>query len=404
VDRLVPHAPRHQHMTDRPRARGARRVLYVENVGWGFLTHRISLALAARRAGYDVHVATNVETPDEHSIIASHGFSFHRLHLARGLKGIGGDLQSCAAMLSLYRSLRPDIVHHVTVKPVIYGSLLSRLMPSMAVVNTVSGLGYLYVANDRSTRLLRSLASAGYRAAFARRKSWTIFQNDDDRRRFPALANAVVIEGSGVDLERFAPTEQPHGTVTVVLPARMLRAKGVVEFARAARELRAAGARARFYLAGVPDIANPGSLSEGDLRGLERECGVEWLGYCADMPRVLREASIVCLPSYYGEGVPKSLLEAAASGRPIVTTDLPGCRQVVAHERNGLLVPPLDVPSLTAALRRLIDDPLLRSRFGSQGRAIAESRFDVNRVNEETLAIYDKLLAERGFSATTAAM
>jgi glycosyltransferase involved in cell wall biosynthesis len=378
--------------------------LYVENVGWGFLTHRIALALAAQRAGYDIHVAVDIETPNEQAAIVSHGFTFHRLHLARGLKGIGGDLRSCGEMLFLYRRLRPDLVHHVTVKPVIYGSLASRLTPSIAVVNTVSGLGHLYVANDRHTKLLRSLASAGYRAAFARRKSWTIFQNDDDRRRFPSTANAVVIEGSGVDLERFSPTEQPHGDVTVVLPARMLREKGVIEFARAARALRSEGGHARFLLAGIPDPANPGSLSEGDLRRLERECGVEWLGYCADMPRVLREAGVVCLPSYYGEGVPKSLLEAAATARPIVTTDLPGCRQVVTHERNGLLVPPRDVPALIHALRRLIEDAMLRSQLGKQGRAIAESRFDVNRINEETLGIYDKLLDARGFSATTAAM
>jgi len=379
-------------MNDRPLIRSAPRILYVENVGWGFLTHRIALALAAKRAGYDVHVAVDVEKTEERAAIVSHGFSFHRLHLARGLKGIAGDFRSCGEILALYKRLRPDVVHHVTVKPVIYGTLASRLVPSIAVVNTVSGLGHLYVANDRRTRLLRLLASAGYRSAFARSKSWTIFQNDDDRRRFPTVANAVVIEGSGVDLERFGATEQPHGEISVVLPARMLREKGVVEFAHAARALRVSGAPARFYLAGIPDPANPGSLNEQDLRELERDCGVEWLGYCADMPRLMRESSIVCLPSYYGEGVPKSLLEAAATARPIVTTDLPGCRQVVSHGRNGLLVPPRDVPALVGALRRLIENPALRMQLGTQGRAIAELRFDVSRVNAQTLAIYDKLV------------
>lgn len=391
-------------MTDPRPIRSAPRVLYVENVGWGFLTHRVALALAARRKGYDVHVAADVESEDEQAAIVAHGFGFHRLHLARGLVGISRDLRSLGELIALYRRLRPDVVHHITVKPVIYGTLAARLIPSLAVVNTVSGLGHLYVVDDRRTKLLRSFASAGYRAAFSRRKSWTIFQNDDDRRRFPALANAIVIEGSGVDLERFGPTEEPQGDVAVVLPARMLREKGVVEFSHAARALQASGARARFRLAGIPDPANPGSLSERELRGLERECGVEWLGYCADMPRVFRESGIVCLPSYYGEGVPKALLEAAASARPIVTTDLPGCRQVVSHGRNGLLVPPRDVPALTAALRLLIEDSALRSRLGKQGRATAESRFDLNRVNAETLAVYERLLATRDFSATTAAM
>ena len=262
-----------------PSARRAPRLLYVENVGWGFLTHRLAFAQAARDAGYDVHVATDVERDEERQSIVEHGFTFHRLSLARGIAGLGRELGTFWQLGALYRRLRPDVIHHVTIKPVIYGTLVSRLLPSIGVVNTVSGLGHLYVVNDRRARLLRVIASLGYRSAFARPHSYTIFQNDDDMRRFPPVSRTVIIEGAGVDLSQFATSDEPAGKVTVVLPARMLREKGVIEFAKAAQELRAEGVRARFLLAGVPDAANPGSLTEQELRSLERDCGVEWLGY-----------------------------------------------------------------------------------------------------------------------------
>jgi glycosyltransferase involved in cell wall biosynthesis len=208
-----------------------------------------------------------------------------------------------------------------------------------------------------------------------------------------------LIRGSGVDMNIFTPRPEPEGVPVVILAARMLWAKGIGEFVDAARLLREQKVEARFVLVGESDPGNPSAVPVWQLEQWHDSGVVEWWGACSDMPRVFAEAHVVCLPSYYPEGVPKVLIEAAACGRPIVTTDVPGCREVVRHEENGLLVPTRDPVALAAALRRLIMSPALRDFLGRRGREIAVAEFGLERVIAETLAVYGDLLSHNGAAA-----
>ena len=371
-----------------------KRVLYVCNVAWFFVSHRLAHAEAARRAGFEVHVAS---APDDavHAIEEA-GMAFHPVPFDReGHAGVG-DVQSFRALRALYQSVRPDIVHHVTMKPVLLGSWAARMTGVPAVVNAISGLGTLFLAEGAVAAVRRRLALALLRPACVGPRDVGIFQNEEDRAVFQSAGifdsnRTVLIPGSGVDLARFHPTPAPVGEPLVTLPARMLRDKGVVEFVSAARQLAASGVRARFALVGGTDLHNASALSDRELEALAQP-PVEWWGHRTDMREVLAATSVVCLPSYR-EGLPKALAEAAAAGRAIVTTDVPGCRDVVEDGVNGFLVPPRDPVALARALGTLLADPEMRARFGLASRARAEASLGLDAVIRSTLALYERLLA-----------
>ena len=368
------------------------RLLFVANVAWFFTSHRLSHAVAALRAGYDVHVAA---APDETvGAIEAAGIAFHPVPVGRSGGAGWSDLVAGRALLALYRSLRPDIVHHVTMKPVLLGSWAAWVAGVPAVVNAISGLGTLFLAEGRWAALRRRLALGLLRPACARPGVAGIFQNPDDRSVFLRLGIfspelAVLIPGAGVDLELFRPQPEPPGVPVVVLPGRMLRDKGVLEFVAAAQELARRGVRARFALVGGIDAHNATALTLEELDALARP-PVEWWGQRDDMPAVLAGSHVVCLPSYR-EGLPRALAEAAAAGRAIVTTDVPGCRDVVEDGRNGLLVPPRDAAALAVALERLLGDPGLRARLGQAGRELAVEKFGLGAIIESTLGLYARL-------------
>ncbi len=371
------------------------RLLLNVNVAWFFLSHRLAIARAARAAGFDVHVAGDILSDEEIAAVRQEGLTFHRLRLSRGGLLPGRDLAYLAQLMRLMRRLRPDLVHNITAKPIVYGTLAARALGVRAILNAVSGLGYSFSgASDRW--LLSRVVAAAYRVALRRPGILVIFQNDDDVEAFVGAriidrAQAILIRGSGVDLAQFAPSAEPAGPPRVLLPARMLRDKGILEFARAAQLLRSQGAGASFLLAGMLDEANPAALSRDALTRLQQESGLQWLGQVADMPALLRSIHVVCLPSYR-EGFPKALIEACAAGRPIVATDVPGCREVVEHGVNGLLVRVRDVPALADALQRLLSDAEMRVRMGAAGRRKAEAEFGVGAVVRATLEVYRKLL------------
>jgi len=379
--------------------RGSRpRVLFVVNDAGFFLSHRLVLAQAAAARGYDVQVATPAS--DAVSRIHAAGLPHHPVPLSRRGSRPFQELRSVLALTRLYRRLQPDLVHHVTSKPVLYGSLAARLARVPAVVNAVSGLGYVFIARGRAAAVRRRLVIAGYRLAFSDPNAWAIFQNEDDRGAFVGarvlpLARTVLIRGSGVDLAAFAPTPEPPGAPVVVLPARMLWDKGVGEFVQAARAVKAAGIPARFVLVGDSDPGNPAAVEPAQLTRWDEDGDIEWRGYRSDMAAVLAGAHVVCLPSYR-EGLPKALLEAAAAGRPIVTTDVPGCREVVRDGENGFLVPARDAAALADRLRALLIDADRRAAMGLRGRAIAEAEFGVARVVDATLELYRRLLDRAG--------
>lgn len=362
------------------------KLLFLVIEDWYFVSHRLPLAVAARDAGFEVTVVTRER---EHGqVIRDAGLRLIPLELAR--RG-GNPFIEIAKLTRLYRSERPAIVHHVALKPVLYGALAAWLAGVRQVVNAVAGLGWLFISDGLVARVARRPVLGLLTRLLAAPGSRTIVQNPDDQA---LLVRAGVpkdclrlIRGAGVDTVAFSPAKEPPPPVTVVLAARMLWDKGVGEFVAAAKYLHDDGLSARFVLAGAPDPANPASVPEAKLRAWHGRDGIEWWGSREDMPAVLRQAHIACLPSYR-EGLPKSLLEAAACGLPIVTTDTQGCREVVTDGDNGFLVPVKDVPALAAALRRLILDARLRRLMGGRSNARALAEFSQEKVIEETLAVY----------------
>lgn len=382
------------------------RLLFVVNAGWFFISHRLPIARAARDAGFEVHVATHAD-PKDARVLATEGIALHHIPLERGKLSIGSDLRYFFRLAGVIRRIRPDIVHNVTVKPVLYGTIAARVLGVPGIVNALSGLGYSFAADSRWA--LAGALRIAFRRAFRCPRVLLILQNVDDQRlmtsrRIIDADRTVLIRGSGVDLQEYRFTREPlNAEPLVVLPARLLRDKGVCEFAQASALLAERGCHARLALAGRLDESNPAALSRRDLDNLLKGYPVEWLGQVEEMPRLYREANVVCLPTYYREGLPKTLLEACASGRAIVTTDVAGCREVVEHEVNGLLVPIRDAHALADALQALIDDPERRVRFGLEGRRRAEAQFGVEHVVAQTLALYDRVLGAGPHSASALA-
>lgn len=372
-----------------------RRLLIVVNDIPFFLSHRLPIALGARATGYDVHIAA----PDHQrrSEIEREGLAFHPIPLSRSGATPWSEIGVLRALIRLYEVLRPDLVHHVTHKPVLYGSVAARLTRVPAVVNAISGLGYVFIAPGWRATIRRRAITAAYHLAFAHPNCRGIFQNSDDADVFlgPGAVRpgqVVYIRGSGVDLTHFRPTPEPQGVPVVMLASRMLWDKGVGDFVDAARLLRGRGVPCRAVLVGDTDPGNPSAVPRTQLESWVADGVVEWWGHRSDIGTVLASANVVCLPSYR-EGLPKVLLEAAASGRAIVTTDVPGCREVVREGENGLLVPVRDPEALAVALQRLIADPGKRAELGARSRAIAEAEFGVRGVVDATLAVYASLRA-----------
>lgn len=376
-------------------ALAGRRLLFVINDLDFFVSHRLPIAVAARDAGMDVHVA--VAPGPAVKRLQAEGITLHPVPITRSGTHPAEELRVLWRLYRIYRRLRPDLVHAVTIKGVLYGGWAARLANVPAVVSAISGLGHVFVQRGIRAAVGRSLVLWGYRLALRPRRSRVIFQNPEDQATFLGArimtqSNATLIRSAGVDLTEYKPVPEAPGTVLVVFASRMLWSKGAGDFVVAAERLHASGIRARFILVGPPDPQNPAAISESQLEQWHGAGIVEWWGRREDMPQVFAQSHIVCLPTAYGEGVPKVLIEAAASGRPIVATDVPGCREVVKHGMNGLLVPAGDIDELCRGLKRLIDDPQLRRDMGAQGRKIAESEFSVERVVSETLDVYRELI------------
>lgn len=379
-----------------------KRLLMVVNSDWFFLSHRLPIARAALEQGYDVHVAA-IDTGRRQEIEAA-GIRFHSIALTTRGTNPFRELKAVIDLARLYMRLRPDLVHHVTIKPILYGSLVARMFPRMGVVNAVSGLGYMFTGAAHA-RFLRPLVWLLYRIALKRPNSKTIFQNVEDLERFVgagmvAPGRTVLIRGSGVDTRAFAYVpETPQDRPVVLLPARLIWDKGVREFIEAARSLLLRGVSARFVLVGKPDNGNPRAVPSAQLQEWVKEGVIEWWGHRSDMPAVFACSSIVALPTTYPEGVPKALIEAAAVGRPIVTTDSPGCRDIVQHGVTGILIPQGDVKALVLAIESLLEDPALRHSLGVHGARRARTEFSVEGVVRAHLGLYHSLLTPVGMTA-----
>jgi glycosyltransferase involved in cell wall biosynthesis len=369
-------------------------LLFVVNVDWFFLSHRLPIALEALRQGYSVHIATGIT--NRAAELERHGLVVHPLALSRGGLGLGNAGKTAREIWNLYRTLRPDVVHLVTIKPVLLGGVMSRLAGMPAVVAAISGLGYVFTAQGTKAALRRRMVGLLYRVALGHRNMRLIFQNKDDlaglRQAVPLPDRKVsMIRGSGVDLAAYARTPEPPGAPVVLMAARLLADKGVAEFVEAARLLKERGCMARFVLVGTVDVANPTSFTEAQVAAWAKAGVVECWGHRSDMHVVLSAARVVVLPSYR-EGLPKVLIEAAACARAVVTTDVPGCRDAIEPGVTGLLVPVRDAVALAAAIDELLRDPARCTAMGHAGRALAEQAFDVRKVVEAHLQIYSELI------------
>lgn len=371
------------------------KLLYVVNIPRFFLSHRLTLALAAQQAGFEVHVATSDHDQAHVQRIIESGLTFHPLPLSQHGTSPLTELRTLNAIRKLYASLQPDLIHHVSIKPVIYGGLAAKMTGRKALVHAMSGLGYVFIGKGLKPAVLRLLTRPAFKLAIAGNDSRMIFQNPDDRQLFidRGLVNpskGVLIRGSGVDEDYFSPQpESTDGLPVVLFAGRLLWQKGVGEFAEVARRLYG---KARFVVVGYEEATSPLNVPSAQLETWQDEGLIEWWGKRDDMPNVYAQANIVCLPSTYGEGVPKVLIEAASCGRACVTTDTPGCREIVRHNVNGLLIPPHDTNALTDAINYLLDNPQIRGQMGNNGRQLVLDEFTFKQVTQETFALYRVLL------------
>lgn len=369
-------------------------VLFVVNSPEFFLSHRLPIAVAAKEAGYEVHVAS--AAGDSVEAIRKQGFYHHSINFSRSGQNPIVELATLMSLFRLLQKVKPDLVHLITIKPVLYGGIAARLVGVPGVVAAVSGMGTVFLADSAFAKIRRWLIAKLYSAAFKQKHLRIIFQNPDDRDSVAAFCalkgdSTRLIRGSGVSLVEYpCVPEQEVARPVVVMAARLLRDKGVLEFVEAARILRDRGTLAQMRLIGSADPGNLTSVTEHQLAGWGKEGVVEIMGYRADIAEQYAGAHIVCLPSYR-EGLPKSLVEAAACGRAVVTTDVPGCRDAIAPGETGLLVPVRNPVALADAIEKLIENTWLRREMGAAGRVLAENEFSIEKIVAEHLKIYDEV-------------
>lgn len=371
------------------------RVVLFANTDWYLYNFRRSLALSLQQAGHDVLLLSPEGAHGEK--LRSLGLRWQPFRLERRSLNPLREAGVLYRLVRILRQERPDLVHGFTVKCAVYGSLAARIAGVPARVNAVAGMGYVFTSSSVKARILRPIVRTLLKLALGGSRVRLILQNPDDvelftQARLIAPSEIRLIRGSGVDCDLFSPSQRPASRpVRVLLPARLLWDKGLAEYVEAARSLKAEGCHIEFLLAGDPDPGNPASVPDTTARGWVKEGVVSWLGRVDDMASLFRSVQVVCLPSYR-EGLPKSLIEAGACGCALVTTDVPGCREVVTNDVDGLRIPARDAIALGAALRRLYLDPHLCERLGRAAREKAVREFDVKRINTLTLRVYEELL------------
>jgi glycosyltransferase involved in cell wall biosynthesis len=372
------------------------KIFFLVTEDWYFYSHRLGLARRIRQAGAEVFVMTRVN--DLGDKLRDEGFTVIPWQATRGslnpLRELFAFVQVCRAL----RQVRPDLVHHVALKPIVYGGLAGQLFGKLPAINALAGLGEVFWGRSFKLSLIRKLLVPLLRVAINPTKTLTLAQNSQNLavfvgERIVSEEHIRLIRGVGVDTEYFSPRPEPTGVPTVLLASRMLWSKGIGEFVEAARLIRERGVDARFILVGKTDSQNPAGIPKEQLESWSNSGVVEWLGYKESMTEVLNDSNVVCLPSY-GEGIPKILLEAAACARAIVTTNVPGCCDVVRAQENGLLVPSRDAAALAEAIVALLRDPELRTKMGTRGREIVLNEFTERRIVQQTFEVYRELLGE----------
>jgi len=377
----------------------APKLVYLVTEDWYFLSHRLPMARAARVAGYEVHVVTQVDKGG--SAIAAEGFHLHAMDWRRGSINPFTFFANLRAVRRIYRSIDPSLVHHVALQPTIVGSLAATGRPYIRL-NALAGLGYAFTSPTLKARLVRPTLRALLRHVLLHPRAAALVQNSDDRAAVQSLGVAservFIIPGSGVETDKLTPLPEPDGQVTAAFVGRLLDDKGIRTLISAHDILAERRANIRLLIAGEPDPANPVSISPKEIADWARRPGIKMLGHVSDIRDVWKFAHIAVLPSRR-EGLPKSLLEAAACGRPIVATDVPGCREIARQNVNALLVPPDDAIALAAAIDRLAKNAEMRHEFGKAGRRLVEAEFSADKIGEKICLLYARLIADNRTSS-----
>jgi glycosyltransferase involved in cell wall biosynthesis len=368
-------------------------VIYVATEDWYFWMHRLALGKGALAKGWRVIVATRVQAHGE--LLERAGFEVVALPWRRRGGTLAGEVRTLFDLWRLFRRERPAVVHSLALKPIIYAGLVARLAGVPVRVGTVAGLGYVFTAESPKARLLRWPVTLALRLGLGGRGGRVILENPDDGRVLQARGalrpeQVALVSACGVDVEHFSPRPRPEpAEVAVGMACRLVRGKGVGDAVEAVRLLRDRGVRLRFRLAGGLDPGSPDSHAEAEIRAWEAEGLIERLGHVDDMAAFWRSVDVALYPSRYGEGVPRTLLEAASCGLPAVTTDMPGCREAVRDGETGYLVPPGDPAAVARRLGDLVADPALRRRMGEAARARTVREFADPVVVARMLAVYE---------------
>ncbi|MBO8232347.1 glycosyltransferase family 1 protein [Prochlorococcus marinus str. MU1402] len=366
---------------------------------WFFVSHFLGRALEAKKAGYDVYISCN----EEHSrkYIEENGIKFFSLPLdRRGINPIY-EFYLLLKYLYIFNKIKPDIIHNVGPKPIIYGSIIAKLLKIKSVINAPIGMGFVFTSSSLKAKLLKNILLLLFKFTLnkhhgSNQNNRVIFENSDDMNFFinakiVNINESILIRGAGVEIdEKLIKKKKENKIPTISLVARMLKDKGIYEFVEAAKILHYKKIKARFLLIGDIDKKNPTSLKQSKLEEWNDKKIIEWLGWVNDVNRILLETDILCLPSYR-EGLPKCLLEGAAIGLPLVTTNTVGCKEVVLEGVNGYLVPIKESKKLSLAIQKLIEDKELRIKMGKESLRIAKSEFSSEIINSQTLSIYDEL-------------
>lgn len=371
-------------------------ILYLSTVDWAFVLHRLPMARAAREAGFKVVVGTRVG--DSRDQILSEGFDLVDVPFRRRETRPWTEADVFQRLWFVLRKYRPHLVHNFSLKPVLYGSVVAWPARVPASINSITGMGHIFTGSGSKVGLLNPVVRLALRTILRNRRSWAVVQNQDDRRELESMgvprSRTVLIEGSGVSLQDFKESPEPRGNVVVTMVSRVLWDKGVGEFVKAAEILANDRPIADFVLVGDPDPENPASVPESQIQKWHDSGAIHWIGHQGDINGVWSRSHIAVLPSYR-EGMPKVLLEAASCARPIVTTDAPGCREIVTDGENGLLVPVGDPVALANAVKSLVQDRELRRCMGKVGRKRVEKFHSDEVVAKKTIALYRQVTDSR---------
>lgn len=371
-----------------------KKIFLVVSEDWSFWSHRLSLALSAMESGFEVTLVTKINMLA--SSIKNKGINVINLNFGRSSKTPLTDLINIVRLFFLFKKEKPDLIHNVALKTILISSMSALFNRKTVVVNAFTGLGYVFSSEQFKARVIRLFFKSSFNLITRKHNFWTIFQNSDDMNAFQKRGlsvpeRSILIRGSGVDTNEFNQSKDLNDIPVIMLASRMLWDKGVGEFVEAAKLINSTKTKAKFILVGNVDPDNPMSIPIPTLKEWSNEGHIIWQGYSKTMPETLASASIVCLPSYR-EGLPKVLLEAAAVGRPLIATDVPGCREIVKNNENGLLVKLKDVDSLYNAMMKLIKNKKLRENMGEKSRKVVEAEFSAKIINKQTISFYNSIL------------